>query len=288
MSSSSRRPSSEGFLLGFWRKAITLLNLPIILLDYLRSETGHEFGISLTSKIWLIFTMARNNRRIPTASHFTEHLIMATQILRVPRSIEGCVVECGSYKGGSAANLSLICDLCNRKLEIFDSFAGLPEPSTSDKSHVLVNFQEIHTYEKGAFRGPLDEVKGNISKFGKISACHFNVGYFDQTLPHFSQKCALIFLDVDLVDSLETCFTYLWPLLQDGCYLFTHEAHHTEIARFFFSEEWWRAHLHCGAPGLIGAGTGLGLLPSPGGFKSHLGYTVKNPETHDFTLAPQY
>jgi O-methyltransferase len=103
--------------LGFWRKSVTLLSLPIILLGYLRSETGREFGISLTTKVWLIFKMARNNRRIPTASHFTEHLIMASQVLRVPRSIEGCVVECGSFKGGSAANLSLICDLCNRMLE---------------------------------------------------------------------------------------------------------------------------------------------------------------------------
>src|ERR1700691_6704266 len=136
--------------------SVTLLSLPIILLGYLQSETGREVGVSLSTKIRLIYKMARNRRRIVTASHFLEHLIMATQILRVPRSIEGCVVECGSFKGGSAANLSLICDLCNRKLEIFDSFAGLPEPSTSDKSHVLVNFQEIHTYEKGAFRGPLD------------------------------------------------------------------------------------------------------------------------------------
>ena len=84
----------------------------------------------------------------------------------------------------------------------------------------------------------------------------------------------LVFLDVDLVDSLRTCFTYLWPLLQDGCYLFTHEAHHMEIAGLFFHEEWWRSQMHCGAPGLIGAGTGLGLLPSSGGFGSALGYTV--------------
>jgi O-methyltransferase len=155
--------------------------------------------------------MARNNRRIPTASHFTEHLIMATQILRVPRSVEGCVVECGSYKGGSAANLSLICDLCDRKLEICDSFAGLPEPSISDKSHVLVNFQEIHTYEKGAFRGPLDEVKANISKHGKISACNFNVGYFDQTLPHFSQNLAGSKATWDIGLKIRRRMSLRWP-----------------------------------------------------------------------------
>ena len=271
-----------------WRISVTLLSLPIILHDYFRSETGAEFGISLTQKVWLMVRMARNNRRIPTASHFLEHLMMATQILRVPASVEGSVVECGSFKGGSAANLSLVCDLCHRKLEIFDSFAGLPEPVSGDREHVLVDLHEIHSYVQGAFRGALEEVQGNISRSGKISACHFNVGYFDQTLPHFSQPCVLVFLDVDLLDSLETCFTYLWPLLQNECYLFTHEAHHMEIAGFFFHEEWWRSRMNSGAPGLIGAGTGLGLLPNSGGFRSALGYTVKNPNTQDFDLNRQY
>ncbi len=281
------RIAPEGVILRFWRISVTLLSLPIILLDYFHVETGREFGVGFFTKMALIWKMARNNRRIVTASHFLEHLMMATQIFRVPRSVEGGVVECGSFKGGSAANLSLVCDLCHRKLEVFDSFAGLPEPSDTDKEHLLVNLQEIHSYEKGAYSGALSEVQGNIAKYGKISACNFNVGYFEQTLPNFSQKCVLVFLDVDLVDSVQTCFTYLWPLLQDGCYLFTHEAHHLEIAGLFFQEEWWRSKMHCRAPGLIGAGTGLGLLPSPGGFRSAVGYTVKNPNTQDFNLRPQ-
>ena len=67
--------------------------------------------------------MARNYRRI---TRVIEQLIMATQILRSPKTVEGCVVEYGSFKGGSAANLSLVCALCGRQLEVFDSFAGLP------------------------------------------------------------------------------------------------------------------------------------------------------------------
>jgi O-methyltransferase len=282
-----RKESAEGVFSRFLRISVTLLSLPIILLGYFQAETGREFGVGFFKKIWLVLKMARNRRRILTASHFLEHLIMATQILRVPRSVEGSVVECGSFKGGSAANLSLVCDLCDRKLEVFDSFGGLPEPSDTDKRHILVNSREIHSYEQGAFCGTLPEVQRNISKYGKISACNFHVGYFEKTLPDFSQKCVLAFLDVDLTDSLETCLTYLWPLLQDGCCLFTHEAHHMEIAGFFFQEEWWRSKMHCAAPGLIGAGTGLGLIPSPGGFRSCLGYAVKNPNTRDFELNPQ-
>lgn len=278
---------SEGLLLRLWRISVTALSLPIILHGYLDSATGREFGIGLFTKISLIVKMARNNRRITTASHFLEHLTMATQIMRVPRSVEGCVVECGSFKGGSAANLSLVCDLCSRKLEIFDSFAGLPEPNQGDKDHLVLTLAEVHSYEKGGFAGTLPEVQANIKRYGKIGACNFNVGYFDTTLPHFPKKCVLAFLDVDLVGSLETCFLFLWPLLQDGCYLFTHEAHHLEIAGFFYDETWWRSKMGCAAPGLIGAGTGLGLLPASGGFQSAIGYTIKSAETLNFDISHQ-
>jgi O-methyltransferase len=276
---------SEGLLLRFWRISVTALSLPITLLTFFDSATGREFGIGLFTKISLVVKMARNNRRVQTASHFLEHLMMATQIMRVPSTVQGCVVECGSFKGGSATNLSLVCDLCNRKLEIFDSFAGLPEPGEGDKDHFVTTLEEVHRYQKGSYTGTLPEVKANITKYGKIGACNFNVGYFDTTLPHFSQKCVLAFLDVDLVGSLETCFLYLWPLLQDGCYLFTHEAHHVEIAALFFGETWWQSKMGCTPPGLIGAGTGLGLLPAAGGFRSALGYTIKSPSAQNFNLS---
>jgi hypothetical protein len=172
-------------------------------------------------------------------------------------------------------------------LEIFDSFQGLPAPSDADKEHVLVDAQEVHSYEQGALCGALPEVQRNISEYGALSCCNFNVGYFEQTLCHFSRKCILVFLDVDLIGSLETCLRHLWPLLQDGCYLFTHEAHHAEIPAFFFREQWWQANLGQHSPGLIGAGTGLGLLPSSGGFRSALGYTVKNPPVASFEVNPQ-
>ena len=270
-----------------WKKLVLALSLPIILAEYFNAETGREYGITFFTKLKLARTMARNRKRITTASHFLEHLIMATRILKVPRAVEGCVVECGSFKGGSAANLSLVCALCNRELQIFDSFAGLPEPAEMDKEHLLVGAQEVHTYEKGAWRGTLPEVQNNISKHGQISACKFNVGYFDQTLPGFSRRCILAFLDVDLTGSLETCLRHLWPLLQDGCCVFTHEAPHREISGLFFEREWWRVNLNCEAPGLIGAGNGLGLHPSSGGFRSDLGYTVKNPAVVQFEVSPQ-
>ena len=274
-------------IVGVFKRLAHVFSIPVILSEYFDPRTGGEYGIGFLAKLKLALTMARNYRRITTGSYVIEHLIMATRILKVPKSLDGCVVECGSFKGGSAANLSLVCGLCGRQLEIFDSFQGLPEPSSSDREHILMDAHQVHTYAKGAWRGTLEEVKGNISKYGSMGASNFHVGYFTETLPAFQRRCVLAFVDVDLRDSLESCLRYLCPLLHDGCYFFTHEAPHMEIAGLFFSEPWWVSNAGCKPPGLVGAGNGLGLLPDRGGFRSDLGYTVKNPGTMPLAVSPQ-
>ena len=150
-----------------------------------------------------------------------------------------------------------------------------------------MGLREVHTYEKGAWIGTIDEVRGNIAKYGNIDVCEFNIGYFEQTLEALKERCVLAFVDVDLRESLATCLANLWPLLQDECYLFTHEAPHIEISSLFFSDQWWNSRMNCAAPGLVGAGSGLGLLPASGGFRSDLGYAIKQPQDSSFTINPQ-
>ena len=274
-------------LLRALRRALVVLSIPIVLAEFFRRETGAEYGLRLLSKLRLVYTMARNRRRVTTASHFLEHLLMATEILKVPKAVRGVVVECGSYKGGSATNLSLICKICDRQLHVFDSFMGLPEPDAGDKAHVLLGTRTIHTYEQKSWCGTLYEVKRNITRCGDISVCHFHPGYFDDTLPEFRESCILVFTDVDLTSSLQTCLRYLWPLLKPGCCLFTHEAQHMEISGAFFDPAWWMSQMNCAPPGLVGAGTGIGLFPDEGGYRSSVAYTVKAPGVDNFVECPQ-
>jgi macrocin-O-methyltransferase TylF-like protien len=266
---------------------LTFLVMPAILAPYFSRRTGGEYGVGFLAKCVLLFKMIRNKGKITTASHYLEHVSMATRILSIPRSVEGVVVECGCYKGGSTANLSLICALCGRRLEVFDSFQGLPEPIDGDRSHLLPDVGVIHTYSKGAWQGNLDEVKENIAACGEISVCQFHEGFFEDTLPGFGRKCVFAFLDVDLVSSIRTCVRFLWPLLQSGCCVFTHEAPHLEVASVFFEKQWWRENLQCDAPGLIGAGSGVGLMLGSGYFRSDLGYTVKFLDTENWSKIPQ-
>jgi len=271
----------------FYTRVVHLLSMPIILGEYLSKQTGEDYGVGLRAKFILALRMRRNTRKIVSGSDFLEHLVMATAILKIPKSIEGCVVECGSYKGASTANLSLVVAFCNRRLEVFDSFEGLPEPLVHDKAHTCLNVKEIHTYTKGAWSGSLEEVKRNITDYGEVKVCNFNVGYFDKSLSGFDKKCVFVFADVDLRDSLETCVKHLWPVLQDGCSFYVHEAPHMEIASLFFDNEWWRNNCDSKPPGLVGAGSGLGLMPDSGGFNSSLGFAIKNPNVVGLREVPQ-
>ncbi|WP_232702536.1 TylF/MycF/NovP-related O-methyltransferase [Halobacterium wangiae] len=261
---------------------LVVLATPIILTDYFKPETGAEYGVGLPTKLRLVWQMARNNGRIPTGSTFLEHLTIATKILELPADTEGSIVECGCYKGGSTANLSLVASACGRQLDVFDSFEGMPEPSERDEAHVLVESEQVHTYSENSWRASLEEAQANVAAYGDPSVCTFHRGYFEETLPEFEADCALVFLDVGLRDSAETCIEHLWPALVDGGYLFTHDVKHIEISSLFFDADWWRRHLDTEPPGLIGAGSGLGLHPDSNGFTSLLGYTVKNLEESAF------
>lgn len=276
------------FLGKLYRILIQILCVPIFLSGFFRKETGQEYQIGFWTKLEVVLKMIRNNMKITSGSSFIEHIFMAVTLLNLPKSLEGVVVECGTYKGVSAANISLICGLVNRRLEIFDSFEGLPEPSHQDRGHVLLGAKEIHSYEKGAWEGTLEEVKVNITRYGNIGICRFHKGYFHETLPSFKESCVQIWLDVDYRASLETCLEFLWPLLRDGCFLYTHEAQHREIASLFYSESWWKNHVHMDPPGLVGAGTGLGIkiLTEPY-FSSSTAFTVKNPQVTDYKNIPQ-
>lgn len=263
------------------------LCLPIVLAEYLHPATGRRYGVGVADKLRLALRMVRNNRRIPSGSSFVEHLVIASKILQVPPSVDGAVVECGSYKGGSTANLSLVAGLTGRDLEVYDSFEGMPDRGAADERHTLLESGEVHVYEGRAWEATLEEAKRNVERYGDPAATRFHVGYFEETMPAIDFPVVAAFLDVGLRDSAETCLRHLWPALVDGSYCFTHEAKHMEIASLFFEADWWRAHLDSDPPGLIGAGSGLGLHPGANGFSSLLAYAVKNPDEADFDVVAE-
>ncbi|WP_224333415.1 TylF/MycF/NovP-related O-methyltransferase [Haloprofundus halobius] len=280
MTTARRRAAAT--LARVYRLGLLVASAPIVLGEYFDTDTGAAYGVDFPTKCRLAARMLWNNLRLPTGSSFVEHLVVATQILQIPVDDGGVVVECGCYLGGSTANLSLVAGLCDRTLVVFDSFEGMPEPDEADRAHVLMQSKQVHTYEAGSWRGSLSAVRDNVATYGDLEACEFRKGYFEETLPPFDRPVALVFLDVGLRRSAETCLEELWPLLRREGYLFTHDVKHMEISSLFFDQGWWRDHLHRDAPGLVGAGSGVGLHPQRNGFGSLLGYVVKDPALDGF------
>lgn len=270
-----------------YRLAVAVLSLPIILSEFFDPKTGAEYDIKTTTKMVLAARMVRNNRQIPTGSSFVEHLVMAGKILNTPAEVDGCIVECGCFKGGSTANLSLVAGLCDRKLHVFDSFEGMPEPTTDDESHLVVESERVHSYEENSWDTSIAEVKGNITRYGDPEAVVLHPGYFEETMAGFEEPCVAAFLDVGLRASAETALEHLWPVLRNDSYCFTHEAKHMDMADLFFDREWWRETLDTEAPGLVGAGSGIGLHPGSNGFSSLLAYIVKNPTVDEYATVAQ-
>ena len=54
--------------------------------------------------------MWKTTRGVWTGTSYKAHLAMAVKLLEIPPEVEGVVVECGCYVGGSSANLSLACE----------------------------------------------------------------------------------------------------------------------------------------------------------------------------------
>lgn len=125
--------------------------------------------------------------------------------------VEGDVVECGAFKGFSACCLSWACHYLGRRLIVADSFSGLPENETDPY------------YEKGDFRGDLEEVQSNIANLGRIESVDFVQGFFSDSLKDFQRPLCLLWMDVDLYESTMDVMDNLYGNLQPGGVVMSHE-----------------------------------------------------------------
>jgi O-methyltransferase len=253
-------------------RALSLLgSAPIVLAFLCDPEVGCAYRVGFLAKLRLLIQFRRNTQRVATLSHIREHLELARALLAVPPELRGDVVECGCYLGGSSVNISLVCALTGRRLLIYDSFEGLPEPSAHDRVHENLNQGYPDEYFKGRFAASLETVRDNLRRFGSLESCELIQGFFDQTLPGTGRDVVMAFLDVDLIDSLQPCLIGLWPKTREGCRVYVHEASSLSLIALFFDHGWWQKSVHEPAPGFVGSGSGLPLALRG----SELGYAQK-------------
>jgi O-methyltransferase len=182
-------------------------------LDVLRYDPRLPFPRTVRKE--LADKMEVAHEKLRCAHTHSEAVAIVSEILRVPSSTRGVVLEAGCFKGGSTAKLSLATKLIGRKLLVYDSFEGLPDVMDVEKDR----------FSQGEYSGALEEVKKNVGSYGSLEVCEFIRGWFDQTMPNLTEPVVVAFVDVDLRDSLETCLTYIYPRLVPGGTIFSHDGH---------------------------------------------------------------
>ncbi len=240
-----------------------------LLREFIESDCGAVHGLDRAGRETLVARFHANTRAIESGTSPLVHLVLAREILSIPPEVKGDVVECGAWKGASAASLSLVCRITGRRLKVCDSFQGLPDDG--GQLHQGLHTQVYGYYERGMFAGTRAEVEANIRAHGALEACDFVEGFFDTSLKALTDPVAFAFLDVDLESSTRDCLRALWPLLVDDGALYCDDAGDLDVVRVYFDDPWWRETLGVPAPGLVGSGCGLPLSPT----YSSLGYTRK-------------
>ena len=211
----------------FLSRALFILSLPISTLIIPNSRKIHpSYGMTQIKKIKLGTIFLINTSRIPTGTTSKSHLVMALKILETPPEVGGDVVECGTWKGGCAVNLSIVCKFTGRKLKIYDSFEGLPEIDPNDR--------EAQGYSQGDYCGNLKDVESNLVKYGEYDSCELIQGWFEDTLPRIDHAIIFAFIDIDFESSLDTCVRNIWNNLSDNGHIFIDEFLSLNYCSLFF------------------------------------------------------
>ena len=142
--------------------------------------------------------------------------------------IEGCLVECGTWKGGAAALMGLAHrragEAC-RDLHLFDSFQGLPEPDRAHDGEMAVRYAGERAAGRlqsiGKCVGTLEDNKHVLTTVARYPASltHYHVGWFQDTLPIAGsslKKIGLLRIDGDWYESTRICLETLFPMVSSG------------------------------------------------------------------------
>jgi predicted O-methyltransferase YrrM len=144
------------------------------------------------------------------------------------RNIPGDVVECGSARGGSAALMGLALKRYapDRRVWLFDTFAGIPPPTRDDPD---VEIARLYT---GSFRGELAEVQKLFVDLDLGDRASFVKGLFQETVPGSPVGAiAVLHLDGDWYDSVKVCLDHLYDRVTPGGVVQVDDYGHWEGAR---------------------------------------------------------
>ncbi len=178
-----------------------------------------HFGIRSGIKKWL------NRRRLKRIHHeFREYTMTpgwlyvdTLEVAERAKSLHGCVVECGVWRGGMIAGLARLLGR-DRRYYLFDSFEGLPPARAIDGEKAIQwqNNPQGRDYNDNC-AAPIDYARKAMELSG-ASSYQLVQGWFDKTLPTFDpgEPIAVLRLDGDWYESTLTCLNLLFDRMAPG------------------------------------------------------------------------
>jgi len=128
------------------------------------------------------------------------------------RHIDGNLAEVGTFRGASAALIARSSD--GRKIHVFDTFEGLPEPSQGERS--------LGWWSRaGEFAADYEDVVRYLSRWPNIVV---HKGFFPDTAKGIDHESfSFVHLDVDLYESTLLCLEWFYPRMQKGGIILSHD-----------------------------------------------------------------
>jgi len=134
---------------------------------------------------------------------------MIYQFCKYAVSLEGDVVECGTYTGGTAYLLACLMDArttADKRLHLFDTFQGMPD--------IAVPERDVHA--PGDFGDTcLDYVQRRLQGFPFVK---FHPGFIPDTFARIANLdyFSFVHVDVDIYPTALECCKWFWPRLPRG------------------------------------------------------------------------
>jgi hypothetical protein len=159
----------------------------------------------------------------------------------IENDIEGDIVECGVWKGGSAMLVAMMLrarGVTDRTIYLYDTFAGMSEPTPKDVNMRGKGAQERwlslkrETFNEWDYAS-LEEVRKNMASTEyPAEKLVFVEGKVEDTIPAvMPEKIALLRLDTDWYESTRQGMEHLFPRLVPGGILILDDYGHWKGAR---------------------------------------------------------
>lgn len=179
--------------------------------------------LSRDSRKNLLQVIENVRQEAPLLLSDAEAYILCIAVLATSK-VNASIAEVGVYRGGSAR---LIAELKGeRKLFLFDTFAGLPELHAFDTSNEFFKGQ----FEETSF----ESVSHLLAPFSHVEIYR---GMFPETAgPIENEVFSFVHLDVDLYQSTHDSLELFYPRLKKGGIIITHDYINADGVRKAFDD----------------------------------------------------